>query len=82
MAGKKWTGDRPDKKMWSTEEDSIMETHYKSITVDQISLMLPGRSISSIRNRARTKGITRAYINYSLTMSENDAYYLGWIASD
>lgn len=72
MAGKKWT----------TEEDRIMELNYKTMAVSDISLMLPNRSIMAITNRARVSGLARAYIDYKLSMSPNDAYYLGWIASD
>ena len=54
---------------WSTDEDNILRNNYSSTTCEELSNLLPGRSVDAISKRANTLNLKK---NNTWTNSEVD----------
>ena len=39
------------KRPWTAEERKLLASHYYQLDIDNVAMMLPGRTIQSIRNQ-------------------------------
>jgi len=68
---------------WTDSELEIVKEHYGKLSYSKIAEFLPGRTPVAVHNAAQyLLAITKKIINYRLDMSNNAAYFIGWVASD
>ena len=52
---------KPQAGLWTAEEKSVLLRHYSNLSANELALLLPHRSRSSIRKIASNMGLTRPY---------------------
>ncbi len=67
---------------WTDEEISILIQFYGKLNSKLMTEKFVNRTYLALPCKANMLGLTKQRIHYNLAMTKNDAYFLGWVASD